>query len=286
MLIDTHAHLDFTDFDVDRDAVVQRALTNGVTQIITIGTNLEDSRTALQLAEKYPNVYAAVGIHPNDATETPNDFCETLRKLAKHPRVVAIGECGLDYHRLPSPEKKSPFTDLAKMSIAGDPEELELQMTYDEIKNKQAIVFQQQLDLAVELELNVIIHQRDSWDDTMKMLNDYHGKLRGVFHCFGGAFEDARELLANNHLVSFTGIVTFKNAKQVQETAQKLPDGAFMLETDCPFLAPTPYRGQRCEPSYTTLIAEKIAELRGTKLAEIAQMTTSTAHSFFRFPKN
>ena len=282
MLIDTHAHLDFPDFEKDLNEVVQRAVHNGVNTIITIGTTLESSRKAIQIAETFPQVYAVVGIHPNEAHLAPDDFYSDLKKLAQHPRVVGIGECGLDYHYLPSMTEKSPFKDIASAGIMSDPADLETQMADDEIKNKQSIVFQQQLDLAVEIGLNVIIHQRDSWSDTLKMLENYHGRVRTVFHCFGGTREDAELLLKNNHLVSFTGIVTFKNARQIQETVKALPPGSFMVETDCPYLAPTPFRGQRCEPFHARFTAEKIAELKNISPAEVAEMTSTAARFFFK----
>ncbi|MFZ5807301.1 MAG: TatD family hydrolase [Verrucomicrobiota bacterium] len=285
MFTDTHAHLDFSDFDVDRADVIHRAETNGVKRIITIGTDMQASIQAVTIADAYSHVYAVIGIHPNEAMEAHPDFISLLKNLAQHPKVVAIGECGLDYHHLPSKEKPVPFQDLAGINLMGNPDAIEDQMADDEVKNKQAIVFQQQLDLAVELGFNVIVHQRDSWDDTLKMLEPYHGKLRAVFHCFGGDLNDANFLIERGHRVSFTGIVTFKNAKQVQHTAKNVPDGSFMLETDCPFLAPTPYRGQRCEPSYTRLIAEKIAELRHTTSQEISRVTEETVNSFFRFSR-
>jgi TatD DNase family protein len=137
--------------------------------------------------------------------------------------------------------------------------------------------------LTAELGLNAVIHQRDSWDDTLRILADFTGKVRGVFHCFGGTIEQAREVVALGHLVSFTGIVTFKNAKQVQETARALEAGQFMVETDCPYLAPVPDRGKRCEPAHTRRVAEQIAQLQGVALEEIAARTSETARDFFKF---
>ena len=150
-------------------------------------------------------------------------------------------------------------------------------------KSKQASLFEQQLDLAVELGLNVVIHQRDAWDDTLEIMRPYAGKLRGVFHCFGGTLEQADEVIALDHLVSFTGIVTFKNGAAVREVAAQIPLWKFMVETDCPYLAPVPFRGKRCEPAHTRLVAEAIAAARGVPLEEIAEATTETAEKFFRF---
>ena len=146
-------------------------------------------------------------------------------------------------------------------------------------------MFEQQLDLAAELGLNIVIHQRDAWDDTLEIIRPYFGKLRGVFHCFGGTREQADEVLALGHLVSFTGIVTFKNGTSVREVAAQLPLGDFMVETDCPYLAPVPFRGKRCEPAHTRLVAESIAAARGITLDELARATTQTAEGFFRFAR-
>ena len=145
-------------------------------------------------------------------------------------------------------------------------------------------MFEQQLDLAAELGLNVVIHQRDAWNDTLDILRPYTGKVRGVFHCFGGTLEQATEVINLDHLVSFTGIVTFKNGAAVRELAAQVPLWKFMVETDCPYLAPVPFRGKRCEPAHTRIVAETIASARGITLDEIADATTETAEKFFRFP--
>jgi TatD DNase family protein len=262
MLIDTHAHLDYSDFDPDRAEIISRAAEAGVTEIISIGTRVDSSTRAVELAENFPNIWATVGIHPCDADEASDDVIGQLRALAQSRRVVALGEIGLDYHHLPE-----------------DPAGVEPN------KQRQAALFRSQLDLAVELGLNAVIHQRDSWDDTLKILGDYTGRVRGVFHCFGGTLEQAREVIALGHLVSFTGIVTFKNARQVQATAQDVAFDQFMVETDCPYLAPVPDRGKRCEPGHTRKVAEQIALLRNVPLEEIAARTTRTAREFFRFER-
>jgi TatD DNase family protein len=176
--------------------------------------------------------------------------------------VVAIGEIGLDYHHLPEGEE----------AIAKN-------------KARQAELFRAQLALAIDLGLNAVIHQRDSWDDTLAILREFTGRVRGVFHCFGGTLEQAREVIALGHLVSFTGIVTFKNARQVQATAQDVPFDQFMVETDCPYLAPVPDRGKRCEPAHTRSVADYIAKLRGISVEEIGARTTATAREFFRFSR-
>jgi TatD DNase family protein len=265
--------------------VLQRAEEAGVTRIITIGTSLESSMRAVELAEKYPSVFAVIGVHPTYAEEAADDVIDPLRELAKSRRVVAIGETGLDYHRLPSVElaKERKTQVFAKALQSSTEEEIEADIHDGAYKSKQASLFEQQLDLAVELGLNVVIHQRDAWDDTLEIMRPYAGKLRGVFHCFGGTREQAEEVIALDHLVSFTGIVTFKNGASVREVAAQIPLWKFMVETDCPYLAPVPFRGKRCEPWHTRLVAESIANARDATLPEIAEATTETAEKFFRF---
>lgn len=282
MLIDTHAHLDYPDFQQDFEAVLERASQAGVQRIITIGTSVESSRRAVALAEQYPQVYAVVGVHPTSAMEAESDIITPLRALAASKRVVAIGETGLDYHHLPSRElEKSDAAKLAPALQNETPSEIIGAIEDGAHKDAQASIFEQQLDLACELGLNVVIHQREAWEDTLAMLSGYNGRLRGVFHCFGGTLDQAEALAAHGHLVSFTGIVTFKNAQAVQDTASNI--AAYMVETDCPYLAPVPFRGKRCEPAHTRQVAEKIAELRGQSLEQVACETTATAEAFFRF---
>src|SRR5207248_3259335 len=250
----------------------------GVTRIVTIGTSIESSRQAINLAEKYPAVYAVIGVHPAYVEEAEEDVFTPLHELAKHPRVVAIGETGLDYHRLPSEEVAREEQVLVMSALRSETdEEIEAQIRDGAYKSKQASMFQQQLDLAVELGLNVVIHQRDAWADTLEVMRPYTGKLRGVFHCFGGSLDQANELLDLDHLISFTGIVTFKSGVAVRKVAAEIPFWKFMLETDCPYLAPTPFRGKRCEPAHTRIVAEVIAAARGVSLSEIAEATTETA---------
>ena len=284
-LIETHAHLDYPDFAPDFDDVLRRANEAGVTRIITIGTSIESSRRAIELAEKYPNIFAVIGVHPTYAGETPDDVMTPLRELAKSPRVVALGESGLDYHSLPSREAaKDKKVQVFANALQGETEEqIDASIADGAYKSKQAILFEQQLDLAVELGLNVVIHQRDAWANTLEIMQPYTDKLRGVFHCFGGTREQAEEVIALDHLVSFTGIVTFKNGASVREVAAQIPLWKFMVETDCPYLAPVPFRGKRCEPAYTRLVAESIAAARGVPLQEVAEATTETAEKFFRF---
>lgn len=284
MLTDTHCHLDFPDFDADREAVVGRARAGGVGRLVTIGTTLETSGAAVALAERWEGVYATVGVHPNEVEFAPDDAYGELKRLAGHQRVVAIGECGLDYHYLPSKMERRAFAAVEAAVLAQTDEALSLGLKDGAVKARQEAFFRMQLDLAVELGLNVVVHQREAWEDCLRILGEYRGKVRGVFHCFGGSLEQAEEVLADGHLISFTGLVTFKNAPTVQKTAACVPSGMFMVETDCPYLAPVPHRGQRCEPWHTRLVAERLANLRGVDLGTLAAETERTAEGFFRFP--
>jgi len=285
MLIETHAHLDYPDFAADFDDVLRRATEAGVTRIVTIGTSLASSRRAVQLAETHPNIYAVIGVHPTSDDDGTEDVMTPLRELAQSPRVVAIGETGLDYHNLPSTTvaKEKQVQVFARALQSETEEEVEAGIHDGAYKSRQASLFEQQLDLAVELGLNVVVHQRDAWEETLEMMTPYEGKLRGVFHCFGGPMERADEVVAMGHLVSFTGIVTFKNGAEVRDVAANLALNKFMVETDCPYLGPVPFRGKRCEPAHTRLVAESIAEARGVSLDEIARATTATAEGFFKF---
>ena len=259
MLTDTHAHLDYPEFQSDFAGLLARADAAGVKRMICIGTGIDSSRAAITLAERWPQVWAAAGVHPNHVPDERPDFLPSLRGLAQNRRVVAIGETGLDYFRLKQDDS------------AG--------------RAAQAAAFRAQLDLAAELGLPVVVHERNSWDDTVSILREYTGRVRAVFHCFGKSPEHAREVLAMGHLVSFTGIVTFKNAPDAQESARSIPLDSFMVETDCPYLAPIPHRGKKCEPAFVRHTAEHIAVLRGISLAELAAATEATADHFFRFKK-
>ena len=232
MLYDTHAHLTSPDFASDLPEVIERARAAGVTKIISIGTDLESSTRSIQLSEQYSNVYAAVGWHPSDAAGAPDDVRSPLRSLAQHPKVVAIGEIGLDYYRLPSKVSGGTASDDQRYQA------------------KQKDVFRQQLELAAELGLNCVIHQRNSFEDTLAQVREFAGRVRAVFHCFSGPAGDLDRILAIGSLVSFTGILTFKNAQAVRESLAATPMGQFMIETDSPFLAPVPYRGKRCEQAF------------------------------------
>ena len=260
---DTHAHLDYPDFSKDFPEMLARARTAGITKMISIGTNFESSRRALALASAHEEVFAAVGWHPSDALEAPDDVRPVLRELVREPKVVAIGETGLDYYRLPS----------ARGGSAADDERY---------KKKQAQLFQQHLEVAAERGLNCVIHQRgETLEDTLALMDPFAGKTRGVFHCFSSDLNALRRIREIGSMVSFTGIVTFKNGQNVREAVAALPLGEFMLETDAPFLAPIPYRGQRCEPAYVKEIAETIAQVKQCSLEELSQASCATAHRFF-----
>lgn len=264
MFYDTHAHLTYPDFASDIEQVIERAQAAGISRIVTIGTDLESSARAIELAQAHPCVYAAIGWHPSDAQRAPADVRPALRELSRQAKVVAIGEVGLDYHRLPS--KKDGGT------AAQD----------EAYKEKQKTVFRQQLELAAELGLNCVVHQRDCFEDTIVEVERFAGRVRTVFHCFANPIEDMRRVIAAGSLVSFTGILTFKNAQTVRDTLAATPAGHFMLETDSPFLAPVPYRGKRCEPAYVKEIAAETSKVTGMPAAELSEVTSHAARGFFR----
>jgi len=259
---DTHAHLDYDDYQADFTEVLARAQDAGITKIVSIATDLKSSRRALELAEKHPMIYAAIGWHPSNAHEAPADIRPELRELARHPKAVAIGECGLDYYRLPSTQGGSAADDAA-------------------YKRKQAEVFQQQLDVAIETGLHCVIHQRSSFEDLFAQIRPFARQTQGVFHCFGESLERLRMVLDLGWLVSFTGIVTFKNGENIRAAAAAAPMGKFMLETDCPYLAPVPFRGQRCEPAYVKEISETVARVKNCSPDDLSAATCKTAQAFF-----
>ena len=275
-LIDTHCHLDFPEFADDLDAVIQRAVAAGVDRIITIGTSLDSSRAGIELANRYSNVYATVGLHPTSIRENTPEFIEELKQLAQHPKVVAIGECGLDFYRLPDDDKSDLVeTAFGSITLSG----IETELRIDSLKAAQAAAFEQQLELAAQLEKPVVIHQRDSWSETLDVLKQY--SVKAVLHCFTGGVAELNEVLALGYHVSFTGIATFKNAADVRAAAKMVPADRVMVETDAPYLAPVPNRGERCEPAYVRLTAEAIAKERGVSLDDFARTTTANAERFF-----
>ena len=286
MLTDTHAHLDFPEFDGQLDSVIQRATGAGVKRIITIGIDRESCRKSIAIAEKYENVFAVIGLHPCNVLDPgAMDFLAELPALARHAKVVAIGETGMDYHHLPSRDQAKRDKGVFGALQAGTAEAMAAEIADGAMKTAQAEAFKAQLDLAAELGLNVVVHQRDAWDDTLEILRPYTGRVRGVFHCFGGSPEAAAEVAIMGHLVSFTGIVTFKNAALVQETAKSVAAEGYMVETDCPYLAPVPFRGKTCEPAHVKLTAEKIAAVRGESFEKISADTERAASGFFKFSK-
>jgi TatD DNase family protein len=264
VFIDTHAHLHLPDFSRDLPDVLQRARDAGVTRIITIGTDLETSRCSIELAAAHPGVFAAVGWHPSEAHLAPDDLRPALREMAAHPRVVALGETGLDYYWLPSRGNKQ----------AGSADD-------DAHKKRQAELFTQHLEIAAETGLGVVVHQRDAFEDAMTLLRPWADRVRIVFHCFGSDPDRMREMMTLNARISFTGIVTFKSGDVVRQSVAAVPEDRFMLETDCPYMAPVPHRGQRSEPAHVRDIAGLVAQVRSCPVDEISRMTCATAEVFF-----
>lgn len=264
---DTHAHLTWRNFAGELEGIVSRAREAGIERIVTIGTDLESSRRAIEIAAEFPEVYAVVGWHPGDALEGPSDIRAELRDLASRDKVVAIGETGLDYYRLPSANGGTEADD-------------------ERLKARQADYFQQQLEVAAETGLNAVIHTRgDCFDATLEILRPFADRVRTVFHCFVETPERMRQVLELGGIVSFTGIVTFKNAAEVRETLAATPLDKLMVETDAPFLAPMPFRGKRCEPAHVWHTAERVAEVKGCGLEALSEATCATAQHFYRFER-
>lgn len=264
VFFDTHAHLDYPDFAADFAQLVERAQSAGIVKMISIGTDLESSARAIKLAEQHDCIYAVAGWHPSHAHEAPEDLRPALRELAKHPKVVALGETGLDYYRLPSSQGQGTAVDDQRY------------------KERQQAVFQQHLEVAAETGLNCVVHQRgDCFEDTLARMQPCAERVRGVFHCFASDAAAMRRVLALGSLVSFTGIVTFKSGQNVRDAVAATPLDKFMLETDCPYLAPVPYRGKRCEPAHVKEIADTVARVKGCTLDELSAATCETALQFF-----
>lgn len=256
MFIDSHAHLEMKEFENDRDEVIQRAEDRGVDMIITVGTDLTLSRKAVTIARKYANVYATVGVHPHDVEKTTAETFDALKELAEknRPEVVAYGEIGLDFFRNISPQKK------------------------------QIDAFSRQLELARELNLPVIIHDREAHQQTLGLVRE-SGVRRGVFHCFSGDYEMAKQCLDLGFYISIPGVVTFDKAKTIQEVAARVPISSLLLETDAPYLAPIPHRGARNEPSFVIHTAKKVSEIRNIPLEEVARATSINAVNLFNLKK-
>jgi TatD DNase family protein len=255
-LIDTHCHLTFEPLVEEVAEVVARSRAAGVMGWITVGTSVEDSRRAIELAGQYENMYAAIGIHPHEAKDADAGTLEELKRLARSEKVVAVGETGLDFH----------------YNFSKQPE--------------QKRVFIAHLEIARELELPVIIHSRNAFDETLEILDRSGGGLKGVvFHCFSGSADQARQLLDRGYYLSFTGVITFKNAETARAAAKVVPLDRLMVETDCPYMSPEPVRSQKPnEPALMVYTARFLAQLKGMNLEHFARATTRTAVEFFRLP--
>ncbi|EMI11649.1 TatD family hydrolase [Anoxybacillus gonensis] len=252
MLFDTHAHLNATQFSEDVEQVIERARAEGVSHIVVVGFDRPTIQRAMELAEEYPFIYAAVGWHPVDAIHMTDEDLVMIERLAAHPKVVALGEMGLDYYWDQSP------------------------------KDVQKEVFRKQIRLAKKVKLPIIIHNRDATADIVDILREEGAEeVGGVMHCFSGSIEVARQCIDMNFYISFGGPVTFKNAKKPKEVAKEIPLDRLLIETDCPYLTPHPFRGKRNEPSYVKYIAEAIAELKGLSFEEVAQKTSDNAKQLF-----
>ncbi len=250
LLADSHCHLNFPDYAQDRKTVIERAEEKGVGLMINVGCDLESSKSSLRLAEEYENIYATVGLHPHDARLFSDEVAKELSKLADHPKVVAIGETGLDYHR--------------NLSSA----------------EEQERAFRAQIELSKEKDLPVVIHDRDAHDAILKILNEEKVTF-GVMHCFSGDWELAQKVLDMGLYISLAGVVTFKNAAALQEVARKVPLDRLLMETDAPFLSPVPYRGKRNEPSYLLQTASSIAELRGISVEALSRKIYDNTRTLF-----
>lgn len=254
MLFDSHAHMDDRAFDADRKVLLAGLPDKGVGLLMNPGCSLASSRNAIRLSEEYGYIYAAVGSHPDAADEVNDAVIREYRELCKlHPKVRAIGEIGLDYH----------YEDI--------PRELQLQ------------AFRAQMALARELGLPVIVHEREAHEDGMTVVREFP-EVTGVFHCYSGSAEMARQLVALGWYIGFTGVLTFKNARRAVETAASLPLERILLETDCPYMAPEPYRGRRNDPGYLFRMAEKLAEIRGLPVNEVEHITAENAKRLYRIP--
>jgi len=256
MLFDTHMHLNARQYEEDQEEVIQRATEAGVTTMVVVGFDDETIPLAIELAEKYDHIYAAVGWHPVDAIDCKPEHLDWLESLTKHPKVVALGEMGLDYHW-----DKSP-------------------------KEVQQEVFRKQIRLAKKLQMPIIIHNREATADVIRILQEEDAaEIGGIMHCYSGTLEEVQPCLDMNFYISLAGPVTFKNAKEVKEVAKIIPLDRLLIETDAPYLAPHPYRGKRNEPSYVKLVAEEIARLREMDFATICEITTRNAFDIFGIKK-
>lgn len=252
MIFDTHAHLDDRAFDTDRAALLSQLPGLGLALVMNPGCSLASSRAAAALAENYDYVYAAVGSHPDAADEVTEDVLEQYRQLARQcPKVRAIGEIGLDYH-------------------------------YEDIPREvQQRVFRAQMALARELELPVIVHEREAHEDGMRIVEEFP-QVTGVFHCYSGSLEMAKVLIRRGWYIGFGGVLTFKNARKAVEAASQIPLDRLVLETDCPYMSPEPFRGRRNDPGRLHLVAERLAQLRGLSAEEIENITLENGKRLYR----
>ena len=251
MLFDTHAHLNDPAFDPDREELMAGLAAKGIGYVMNAGCSLESSRDIVKMAEAYPWLYGSVGSHPDSADEVNEEIIEEYRKLCKHEKIKAIGEIGLDYY-------------------------------YEDIpRDIQKNAFRMQMQLAKEVEMHVIVHDRESHDDGMRIVKEFP-TVKGVFHCYSGSAEMARQLVKMGWYIGFTGVLTFKNARKAVETAASIPLDRIVIETDCPFMAPEPYRGKRNDPGYLPKMAEKLAQIRGISVEEAIIATTANAKRLYR----
>ena len=251
MLFDSHAHLNDEAFDQDRAELLETFKDAGVGLVMNAGCSLESSREGIALAEAYPWIYCSVGTHPDTADEENEEVLEVYRQMCKHPKVKAIGEIGLDYY-------------------------------YETIhRDAQMRAFRIQMQLAEELDMPVIVHERDAHDDGMSIVKEFPN-VKGVFHCYSGSAEMARQLVNMGWYIGFTGVLTFKNARKAVETAAPIPLERILLETDCPYMAPEPYRGKRNHPGYLPRMAEKLAQIRGIPVEDVIRVTTENAKRLYR----
>ena len=263
MLTDTHCHLDFDWFDNDRVQVITRARAVGIERMLNPGITIKSSENAIKLADEYPEVYAAVGVHPNDGLSWDKKSISILRELASHPKVVAIGEIGLDYYRDRTP------------------------------KDLQKRIFLEQLHLAAELDLPVVVHCREAMGDMIEILFGWKAKLDeslssiakfpGVLHSFSGNMQEGEKIRNSNFMLGLTGPITFENAMTLQDLVIRLPLSSILIETDAPFLTPHPYRGKRNEPANVRYVAEKIAQLHDVPLENVVKATTANAKTLFNW---
>lgn len=250
MLFDTHAHYYAEQFDPDRDKVLSALLAANVGLVLCPGCDLESSRQSIALAEQYPFLYAAAGVHPEDALGLPDDWLEQVEAMTHHPKVKAVGEIGLDYYWQEVP------------------------------RDLQKEVFRAQLALAQRLDMPVIVHDREAHGDSLAIVKEFPG-VRGVFHCYSGSVEDAKTLIKLGWHLSFTGTITFKNARKAPEVIAAVPLDRIMVETDAPYMAPTPYRGKRCDSRYVYRMAETIAQIKGLTTQEVEEATTENGKRLF-----